>query len=97
MSRHIPNRQKLPRDSAGNCLRASFTVITVPLDRPRTRWTHKAVPGKWFSQANIEALLEKHSTQVKEWFGPDRRFRMVALSNGDYTFVEESDSASRSA
>jgi hypothetical protein len=96
MSRPIPNRQKLPRDSAGDRLRASFTVITVPLDRPRTRWTHKAAPGKWFSQANVEAILSKHSEDVKEWFGPDRHFRVVPLSNGDYTFVEESN-ASRSA
>jgi hypothetical protein len=89
MARPIPSRRQMPRDSAGNRLRKSFTVITVPLDRPRTRWTYTAQAGSAFSPANVEALLEKHSKQVKEWFGPERKFRMVELANGDYSFVEE--------
>ena|SRR5579864_1710213 len=64
-----------------------FTVILA--DGKRFPKIVRAMAGRLISSKGIDAILEQEASTVEKYF-PDREFRLVPLSSGDFNFIEMS-------
>jgi hypothetical protein len=67
--------------------RKNFKITTIFLNGVRVRARATAPPGKRFTERGIDEMLSHRVDETEKAF-PDRDFRLVALTNGDFNIVE---------
>lgn len=70
-------------------LRPNVRLCTIFLDGTRVSKIVRSPAGKLFSQAGIEEILSAEAATIEKYF-PGREFRLAALADGNFNFVEMS-------
>jgi hypothetical protein len=75
------------KDKLGRRLRAHVNLTVITLDGERAVRRLRTEPGQWLTAEGTDALLDREAERIEKYF-PGREFRLVALRDGNFNFVE---------